>query len=76
MLVNIILWLAIIYIVGVVLFRLVLFGAMVAEGYKAEGFVGAVAAAAVAFFLSLWQLAGFAFSIVVLVLLYRAFLGD
>ena len=36
-----------------VLFRLIFFGLMVFEGYKEEGFVGALGAVALAFFFSL-----------------------
>lgn len=68
---QIIIWLAVFYIVGVVLWRLFIAIIMISSGYSEKGWMGAVGAAALNFFVNLWDLGKFAFTLLIITLIFR-----
>lgn len=72
---DIIFWITIIYIGGVVLWHLFFLVLMIIEGYSDGGFFGAVGSAIVVFIFGIWNLAKFAFGILIFALIIRACSG-
>jgi hypothetical protein len=68
---TILLWLAAIYIICVVLGRLFIAILMIIEGYAEHGLGGAIAAAFLNFLFNLWDLAKFAFMILIFTLIIQ-----
>jgi len=68
---TILLWVSLIYIVCVVLWRLFIAIMMIVSGYSEEGWAGAIGAAVINFLVNLWDLAKFAFMILILALIIR-----
>lgn len=62
---SILIWLGIIYIALVVLWRLFIAIVSIAEGYSSDGAGGALGMLALNFFVNLWDLTKFAFTIVI-----------
>jgi hypothetical protein len=72
---DIIFWITIIYIGGVVLWHLFFLVLMIFEGYSDGGFFGAVGSAIGAFIFGTWNLAKFALGILIFALIIRACSG-
>jgi hypothetical protein len=68
---KILLWGSLIYIVCVVIWRLFIALTTIIEGYAEKGWAGAVRMAIVNFFFNVWDLAKFAFTVLILVLIVR-----
>jgi len=71
MILDILLWLGVAYIGLVVLFRLFMSIGMVIGSYQEEGLGGAIAAAVVSLLINIWDLAKFAFVILIIVFILR-----
>ena len=71
MIVNILLWLALVYIVCVVIWRLVMAIIMIIGGYGEHGWGGAIGMAVISFLMNLWDLAKFAFGLLIIALIIR-----
>jgi len=69
---KIIFWLAVIYIVVVILWRLFVAILSIVEGYSEHGFWGAVGMAVLNLLINVWDFAKFAFTILILVLIIKA----
>jgi len=72
---DIIFWITIIYIGGVVLWHLFFFVLVIFEGYSDSGFLGAIGGAIGGFLFGIWNLAKFAFGILIFALIIRACSG-
>lgn len=71
MIVHVLLWLALIYIVCVVVWRLIMAIIMIIGGYSENGWGGAIGMAVISFLMNLWDLAKFAFGLLIIVLIIR-----
>lgn len=71
MIVNILIWLALIYIVCVVIWRLILAIFAIISGYAEHGWGGAIGMAALSFLMALWDLAKFVLSLLIVALIIR-----
>lgn len=71
MILQIIFWLAVIYIIIVVLWRLFVAVMSIIGGYAEHGFWGALGMAAVNLLINVWDLAKFAFTILLLVFVLK-----
>lgn len=69
---KIIIWLALIYIVLVVIWRLIASIIMIVSSYSEDGWGGALCAAALSFLVNLWDLAKFAFFILFVAFIIRS----
>lgn len=72
MIISLLIWAGLIYIALIVLWRLIVSILMIIEMYADEGIVGAVLAAAMSFIVNVWDLAKFAFTVLVIAFLIRA----
>lgn len=68
---SIIFWLAVLYIAVVIIWRLILAVLMVVEGYHDSGLGGAIGAAAINLVINIWDIAKFAFLILILAFFLR-----
>jgi hypothetical protein len=71
MVLTVLMWLAVLYIAGVVVWRLYVATTLAIGGYKESGWGGAVQYAIINLLISLWDLGKFAFGILIVILIVR-----
>ncbi len=71
MVLTVFMWVAVLYIAGVVVWRLYVATTLVIGGYKESGWRGAIQYAIINLLISLWDLAKFAFGMLILILILR-----
>jgi len=69
---TLLIWAALIYIVIVVIWRLIVSIGMIISMYVEDGIAGAILAAVLSFLMNVWDLAKFAFTLLIVAFLIKA----
>lgn len=70
--ISLLIWVGLIYIAVVVIWRLIVSIMMIIEMYAEKGIGGAILAAVLSFVINVWDLAKFALSLIVIAFLIKA----
>lgn len=72
MITKIIIWLALIYIIIVVILRIIISITMIISSYAEDGWRSAIVAAVISFLVNLWDIAKFAFLLLFISFLFKS----
>lgn len=70
--ISLLIWVGVIYIAVVVIWRLIVSIMMIIQMYAEDGIGGAILAAVLSFVINVWDLAKFALSIIIIAFLIKA----
>ncbi|KAA0226936.1 hypothetical protein EDS67_18655 [candidate division KSB1 bacterium] len=70
--ISLLIWIGLIYIAVVVIWRLIVSIMMIIQMYAEDGIGGAILAAVLSFVINVWDLAKFALSIIIIAFLIKA----